>query len=120
MAELQWTTQTPEEMFRKIQRRIKDKKLAVLSLLAMYYAPQVQAWMKQNAPWTDRTGNARQSLHTWVETGRGSVILWLAHGVDYGKWLELRWAGRYSVIGPAIDHFTPLVMDDVRGVLGGK
>lgn len=56
------------------------------------------AYMKSNAPWTDRTGNARQGLHAVYGKEGDAHTLTLAHGVSYGIWLEVRYAGRYAVI----------------------
>lgn len=78
--------------------------------VADYWAPVIEAYAKDNAAWTDRTGNARQSLHAFVEQlSRDSVALYLAHGVEYGKWLELAHAGRYAIILPALQaHYGPI------------
>jgi hypothetical protein len=82
------------------------------------WAPEIENWMKRNASWTDRTGNARQTLHTEIEQVVNQMVeLTLAHGVRYGIYLELRNAGRYAVINPALDHFAPKVWADVRRML---
>lgn len=57
-----------------------------------------EGYMKSNAPWHDRTGNARQSLHAVAVHAPGTHSLILAHGMPYGIWLEVRWAGRYAII----------------------
>ena len=33
-----------------------------ISAVGEYIAPKIEAWAKENAPWVDRTGNARQGL----------------------------------------------------------
>jgi hypothetical protein len=81
-------------------------------------APEVEAWMRSNAPWIDRTGNARQTLHTAVSAMTNEITLYLAHGVTYGVYLELRHSGRYSVIGPALDEFAPVIWNDVKAMMG--
>jgi hypothetical protein len=52
-------------------------------------AKEIEAYMRQNAPWQNRTGNARRLLQAEVidVTGRAAIIL-LTHGVDYGIYLE--------------------------------
>lgn len=80
-------------------------------------AEDMEAWAKQNAPWQDRTGDARERLHATVEeTGPIGTIV-LAHGVDYGLWLEIRHAGVYSVIAPAIDYWAPIVFRDLQRIM---
>lgn len=60
------------------------------------------AYMKSNAPWTDRTGNARNGLHAVTAHSRGLHSVTLAHGVPYGIWLEVRWGGRFAIVGRAV------------------
>ena len=86
-------------------------------LLAQRYAPEIENWMKQNAPWTDRTGNARAAL--WAEAFDfvDTVVIAFGHGVDYGTFLELANAGNYAVITPALDNFTPKIWNDVQEML---
>lgn len=76
------------------------------------FAPQIEAWMKQNAPWTDRTGAARRGLNAEYRAIVGYTVaqLIVGHNVPYGPELEFDYSGRYSVIGPAIDFFAPKVL----------
>ncbi len=86
--------------------------------LADRRAPEIEAWMKSNAPWTDRTGNARQTLNTEVDDLAGSAVeIRLAHGMEYGIYLELAHGGNWAIIGPAIDHFAPIIWNDVLALL---
>lgn len=75
-----------------------------------YYAAFGEAYMKKNAKWRDRTGNARNSLQTMAvnEGNRHGIII--AHGMSYGIWLEVRFAGRYAIILPTLDALRPLIM----------
>lgn len=88
-----------------------------------YQEGRMEAYAKTNAPWTDRTSNARNGLV--AQSGRqGSThFLVLAHRVDYGIWLEVRWGGKYAIILPTLDVFTPQIMDQIEGILdkfGGR
>lgn len=86
--------------------------------IADYFAPQIEAWMKQNAPWTDRTGNARQTLHAEVVQVAGEMVaITFDHGMEYGLWLEVSNAGTYAIITPALDHWGPKVFAAVRELL---
>lgn len=93
---------------------------AGLAEIVRKYAPLIEQWMKDNAPWTDRTGDARRGLKAEVEMIVGdSYSIVLDHSVHYGKWLELRWHGRYAIIQPALDHFAPTIFEEVRRFLHG-
>jgi len=86
--------------------------------IAQAYAPQIADWMKANAPWTDRTGNARQTLYTEVNhVVKSMVEIILSHGMSYGVYLELNNAGRYAIIDPAIDHWAPILWSEVVRML---
>lgn len=68
-------------------------------------------WMKENAPWTDRTGNARSGLSTETEhVAKVHHTLHMFYRVTYGIWLEVRNAGQYSIIIPAILDQGPKMM----------
>jgi hypothetical protein len=60
-------------------------------------------WMRENAPWTDRTGNARAGLDTTTDhEPKVHHTIWLFGRMPYQVWLEVRFAGKYAIIGPAI------------------
>lgn len=95
-----------KQRLEEYQRRIRQ----ALVMVANYWKPVLEAYAKENAPWTDRTGNARQGLQAIVDDlSQDTVKLYLAHGMEYGLWLEIRWAGRYAAIWPTIQaHLTQI------------
>lgn len=65
---------------------------------------EAEATAKRNAPWTDRTGNARNSITgTKGEVDGNTVKGHLFIGVEYGKYLELCWGGKYRIVWPTIE-----------------
>lgn len=81
------------------------------------YAPRVEAYAKTHAPWTDRTGNARNGLaaRSYREGDEQGIVLF--HQVPYGLWLEVRFSGRYAIIDPTIAEMGPVVMRAIEGIL---
>lgn len=75
---------------------------------------EAEAYMKSNASWTDRTGDARRGLKAETEVKTNQVTLYLYHTVPYGPWLELRWSGKYQIINPTIEVIAPELMQLVR------
>ena len=75
-----------------------------------YWAPQIETDAKTNAPWTDRSGNARSGLHAYTEAEDGVGRLYLSHRMFYGIFLERRWAGRYAIVMPTLQKFEGQVM----------
>ena len=85
---------TPEQAFTELVDAYENEIHDAIKQIADRYAPDIEAWMKSNAPWTDRTGNARQTLNTEVQEVASIMVgIILAHGVDYGVFLELSHGG---------------------------
>ena len=81
-----------------------------------YHATQAQAYARTNAPWTDRTSNARNGLFAKAERKVPHYRIIISHSVPYGVWLEIRWSGRYAIIRPTVDHEGPELMKTVSGL----
>lgn len=108
----------PEQAWTALANAYARSIHAGVEAIANRYKPEIENWMKANAPWTDRTGNARQGLYADVDSVAGRMVtLILAHGVEYGLWLEIRHAGAYAVVNPAIDHFAPRIWADIVRML---
>jgi len=93
------------------------------------YVVDIENWMRSNRPWTDRSSNAVQSLHSEVNPPSAAEVVGLievimAHGVEYGSFLEgfkldgtpmLR-GQQYAIVLPALDHFGPKIWADIRSL----
>lgn len=86
------------ELDRRTQREIM--------MAFQFQAARSTAWMKANAPWTDRTSAARNGLHAGTQFSRNRFELVLAHAVSYGIWLEVANSGNYQIILPALRQAT--------------
>lgn len=99
--------------------------------------PEITAWMKENAPWTDRTGKARYSLKAefgdwWYIHADGEeanyksstrlVIGYIATAdpVWYAWYLETIKAGKWAIVGPTLDEWGPIIWNRVKTKLGLK
>lgn len=70
-------------------------------------AEEALDWAQQNAPWEDRTGDARDGLDFNIDW-QGHAIVWtMFHTVPYGIYLETRWNGKYAIIMPTLEQFAP-------------
>lgn len=72
---------------------------------AVRMANDMEQWARDNAPWNDRTGDARAGLEAEAEHMGFRQEITIHHTVEYGIWLEVRWNGRYAIIGPTVEHF---------------
>ena len=78
------------------------KSEAAIAMYAENAALTLQNYAREHRPWTDRTGHARQRLTgSSARVSEGYQII-LAHGVDYGVWLELAHEKKYAIIQPTI------------------
>lgn len=87
-------------------RRFDEQMRAGLLLITQQVAARMEDWAKANAPWTDRTGNARRGLTAsanWEDYIH--LVVKMSHTVDYGAMLELAHNGNYAILGPAIDKY---------------
>ena len=67
-------------------------------------ALKLQNFARENRKWRDRSGDARLRLTGGVEKSGSIYRIYLAHGVDYGIWLELAHEKRFSIIPQAIEY----------------
>lgn len=80
-------------------------------------ASQLEAEARNNAIWDDRTGNARAGLNAQVTNEEHAVSLALAHGVDYGFWLEVIQNGRFAIIMPTLEaHARRITYNAIRRI----
>ena len=98
------------------EREIKTK--AALGLYGNTVSKKMEAYAKSNRPWIDRTGKARQTLHTESPKWIGNTLrLTLSHGVDYGVYLEFCNEKRYSVIAPTINYIAPKAIKGLKNII---
>ena len=97
-----------------------NKVKAAVVAVAQFIGAKMESYAKANAPWTDRTANARQGLFYAVDAEGGGEVsgsanlggqeseaigvakdvvgLYVSHSMTYGKYLELCNAGKYAVV----------------------
>lgn len=71
-----------------------------VTIIFDHFALVAETEMKTGARWTDRTGNARAGLVASADREGDTFTLNLASMASYGIWLEIRWSGKYAIIGP--------------------
>lgn len=91
---------------------------AVVLMYAATKASEIEAKMKMNRPWTDRTGMAKATLNAKVsQPNSNTVRITLAHGVDYGIWLELAHEKNYAIIAPTVREEGPRIVNDLDNLM---
>lgn len=98
-------------------RTFEDRALLAMQMYCETAASDLEGYMKQNRPWTDRTGQARQRLKGTVEETEAGYRIALSQGVDYGIWLELAHEKKYAILEPTVRLKGPEVVQGFRGLL---
>lgn len=99
-----------------------DKMSAKIGAAVLMYsatkASEIEAKMKINRPWTDRTNMAKTTLNAKVsQLNSNTIRITLAHGVDYGIWLELANEKNYAIIGPTVREEGPKIVQDLGNLM---
>lgn len=99
-------------------RAHRNRQIAAVRALAERTVGKMEGHAKSHAPWTDRTGEARKGLFGYVLSRETVMLLRIAHGVQYGVFLELTNQGKYAILDPTAKRFAPMFFDDVRKLVG--
>lgn len=90
---------------------------AQLNVVGHVISSNMQTYAKANHPWTNRTGSAQNMLKGSFEVKENELDIAIAHGVDYGYWLEKRhdFNGKYKILEKArdseVDNFKNMVQN---------
>jgi len=90
--------------------------LAAIIQVCQVYAGEAEGYMKNNAPWKDRTGVARASLHSKVLIDKDNITIRLSHGVEYGVYLEYAHGGKYAILRPTADLYKDRIVNEIKAL----
>ena|SRR5688572_29727871 len=88
-------------------RQFDDKIQEALLTLLDYWGLKGTSEMRVGARWTDRTTNARNALDYRVNRRGSDFSITYYGGMHYNIWLEIRWSGKYAIIGPVMISVAP-------------
>lgn len=107
-----------ESTLKKNLDKISTRLGAVILMYSSTKASELQAKMKLNRPWTDRTGMAKALLSAKVSQPNKNIVrITLSHGVDYGIWLELANGKNYAIIAPTVREEGPRIISDLDNLM---
>jgi len=93
---------------------VKTKLRAGLGLLADTSAKILEANAKADAPWEDRTSNARNSIQgDWGWKG-DHLIITVSGNMEYSVYLELAREKRFAVLYPTVQKHAPSIIKAYR------
>lgn len=85
--------------------------MAQVQSRALEMAAEILNYAKTNAPWADRTGDARRLLDVDVSEDGETIVIQLYHQVDYGLWLEVIQNGNFAIIMPTLERYAGKVIE---------
>lgn len=96
---------------------LEDQANRFIDQVMEFESVNAQNDMRLTAPWTDRTGNARQGLfaQAYVQGDEHGMVLY--HTVNYGIFLETANSSKYEVIMPTVNRTGHAVMSDLSSLL---
>lgn len=98
--------------FKAVEQKIR----AAIGLFGDTSAKKMEAEAKQNAPWVDRTSNARNSIQgNFGWKGKHAVIT-LSGNMEYSVYLELANEKKYAILVPTIERNAPEVIKAYRRI----
>ena len=101
-----------------LDRKLTSKEYGGLQMLMQTAASKMESWAKENAPWTDRTGAARQRLHGEAYWENPKVVVAaIMHQVDYGIYLELAHQRKYAILEKTLEEHKDEIQDAVATLL---
>lgn len=111
---------------RQILQRINgtyERRRAALYALSLQYAARAlndfRAKQSQNVYWLNRTGSARDLVFSDAYLQESMVGWFIAHGVEYGVYLELANDGQNQALRPTVEQFAQAYFEDARKLFEG-
>lgn len=103
------------EQLEEIRRRTPEEILAGGAVVA----EKLEILAKRNAPWTDRTGNARRTLEGFQEfKDPENYRIGICGNMPYSDRLELGFNRRYAILMPTMKAQKPYIVDDIKKAIG--
>ncbi len=92
----------PSQISRMLDN-FEGKAQIAFDMYAETAAEKMQNYAKQNRPWSDRTGQARQRLRGYTGHIANGKRIYIAHGVEYGVFLEFANERKYAVLEQTVE-----------------
>lgn len=93
---------------RNISSIYERRRIAVYALCLRYAALALNYFRAQKASgayWSNQTGQAAKLMFTDAYMADNVIGWFMAHGVEYGVYLELANDGAHEAIRPVVQHF---------------
>ncbi|MDO5300844.1 MAG: HK97 gp10 family phage protein [Clostridia bacterium] len=96
---------------------IKQRSMFSAEKVAQSGAAKLEAEAKRSAPWTDRTGLARQTIRGVSGWQGGKLRCGVTGNMDYSVYLEKAREGQNAVLWPTVQRNEQELMEQFRKVV---
>lgn len=101
-------------------RGLSEAKLRTMFAVEKYgrvAAAKLEQVAKDEAPWQDRTGNARQTIAGVADWAADTFRVGIAGNMNYSVYLELANEKKYAILWPTINKMTPEILRGMGNIL---
>lgn len=98
-------------------KSMEHQRPRALKTAALEGANKLEKHAQFNAPWQDRSGQARKGLKALVESNPDRVTISLTGSATYLIYLELRYRGKWAILHPTIAQLATTVLQDMIGAV---
>lgn len=95
---------------------MKGRLMNQIKVLGNATGQKMQEFAQANAPWTDRSGDARERLRYASEKDETGVTISIFHQVEYGVYLELCNNETYAILKNSRDAILPEFLQAVQAI----
>ena len=96
---------------------IKQRSIFAAEQVAKSAAARMEAEAKRDAPWTDRTGNARQTIRGVSGWAGKKLRCGVTGNMEYSPYLEYTGEGRNAVLWPTVQKNREQIMEQMKKVV---
>lgn len=104
------------DLFKKMDTHESKLKKAVV-LYAKTSGLKLEGIAKEDAPWTDQTGNARNSLKGGADEIPNGAEIFLSGNMEYSKYLEHGFGRDYAVIEDTVTQNADAILKGLGKIL---
>lgn len=104
----------------KIMDALQDTPTKAEIAIKMYAtegAKKFQNYAKTHKRWINRTGHAQQRLVGFVETQNDKTKVCIAHGVNYGYYLEMCYEQKYAILNETVEMNSKEVLEGYENLM---
>lgn len=107
-----------DALYQRLDKTMKMKTSSGIYGVLDTVGKKTETWAKKNAPWQDRTTNARRGLNGGaMKIDKDTAAMFIAHAVSYGIYLELSHQRRFAILEKAIEKFEPEVVRQINNII---